>query len=377
MTRTTESLSSDARDVYDNAACGLLLTESDGRILRANHAFCSWLGYSEEELVAQRYQELLTMGARIFHQTHWAPLLEMQGSISEVRLQLKHRDGHSIPTLTNAICRRLGDRNVHELAVFIARDRDKFEQELIQSQKRLQTLVEETKLLQRESRDRALLAEQMMGIVSHDLRNPLSTILMGTEALSEEFESSHGRVLGQIRRATMRANRLISDLLDFTQARLGAGLSVTRLPIDLHAVIAESVDELSLAFPERRLVHEAQGDATCSADPDRLSQLVGNLVGNAMTYGSPDSPVTVRSYVEAERVHVAVHNHGAAIPPERQGDIFAPMKRGSHASDEQRSVGLGLFIVSEIAEAHEGSVTIVSLETEGTTFTLSFPRHHR
>ena len=85
---TIAPLTLEARGVFDGAACGLLLTEADGRILRANRTFCRWLGYREEELLGTRYQDLLTMGARIFHQTHWAPLLEMQGSLSEVRLEL-------------------------------------------------------------------------------------------------------------------------------------------------------------------------------------------------------------------------------------------------------------------------------------------------
>lgn len=371
---SAEPLTPEAREVFDSAACGLLLTEADGRILRANRTFCTWVGHDEEALAGRRFQDLLTMGGRIFHQTHWAPLLEMQGSISEVKLELKHRDGTTIPMVTNAIRRQSGDRMLDQLAVFVARDRDTYEKELVRSEKRLRTLVQEANELQRAARDRALFAEQMMGIVSHDLRNPLSTIKMGAEVLAEADPSPiQERVLGQIHRAALRANRLIGDLLDFTQARLGTGLSVTRLPVDLHAVIAESVEELALAFPGRELVHRAEGETECVADRDRLQQLVGNLVGNAMTYGDEEGPVTVRSSVLADAFTVAVHNHGAPIPVERQAGLFSPMTRGT-ATGSQRSVGLGLFIVREITRAHDGTVVVESTETAGTTFTARFPR---
>ena len=369
-----EKLTPEAREVYDAAACGLLFTESDGRILRANRTFCTWVGHTEETLTGRRFQDLLTMGGRIFHQTHWAPLLEMQGSISEVKLEVKHSDGTTIPMVTNALRRQSEGRVRHELAIFVARDRDTYEKELVRSDKRLRALVEEANELQRAARDRALFAEQMMGIVSHDLRNPLSTIKMGAEVLSEADPSPvQERVLWQIQRAALRANRLIGDLLDFTQARLGSGLSVVRVPVDLHAVIAESVDELALAFPGRELTHRAEGETECVADRDRLQQLVGNLVGNAMTYGDEDGAVTVLSAVLADSFTVAVHNYGPAIPKERLGELFSPMTRGT-ATGSQRSVGLGLFIVREITRAHEGTVAIESSETEGTTFTARFPR---
>ncbi len=362
--------------MLDTAACGLVQTAADGTFRRANRLFCQWLGYAADQLVGKRrFQDLLTIGGRVFHQTHWDPLLQMQGSLSEVKLELVDHAGKAIPVVVNALRRTDGDGVVHEIAVYIARDRDKYERELLMSRKRLEVLVADATRLQAESKERALFAEQMMGIVSHDLRNPLSTIQTGTALLARgALSAGQQRLLSRISSATDRATRLIADLLDFTQARLGSGLAVMRQPIDLHAAVAEAVEDLRLAYPGRGLVHEQIGDGTCLADANRLAQLVGNLVSNAMTYGAPDSPVRVVSRGDESYFSISVHNQGPPIPPEVLPHVFQPMSRGTEAGRATRSVGLGLYIVSEIARAHGGRTTVASAPGEGTTFVTILPR---
>ena len=362
--------------MLDAAACGLAQTADDGTFLRANGTFCQWLGVTADALVGRRrFQDLLTMGGRIFHQTHWVPLLRMQGSISEVKLELTHADGGAIPTVLNAIRHLQGGVMVHELAVYVARDRDKYERELLQSRRRLEALVAEATRHQAEAKDRAVFAEQMIGIVSHDLRNPLSAISMATALLSRgEVTAPQQRLLGNITRSTERATRLIADLLDFTQARLGKGLPVERRAIDLHRTVAEAVDELRLLYPARVLRHDRAGAGACAADANRLVQLIGNLVSNAMTYGTPATPVTVRSAIDETSFSLAIHNEGPPIAAELQAGLFQPMTRGTDAVSASRSVGLGLFIVREIARAHDGTTFVRSTVAEGTTFGAVLPR---
>jgi phosphoserine phosphatase RsbU/P len=359
-----------ASAVLDAAACGLLQTRADGTFSRVNRLFCTWVGRAPEDLVGQRrFQDLLTVGGRIFHQTHWAPLMQMQGSISEVKLEVVHSEGHTIPMVLNARLHQQGGETMHELAAFIARDRDKYERELVLSRKRLEVLAAE-------SADRAGVAEQMIGIVSHDLRNPLSSIQMAAALLARgNLSDNHQRLVMRIDRATSRAGHLIADLLDFTQARLGKGLPVALAPIDLHGLMAETVEELALAHPERRLEHERIGEGPCIADGSRLAQLVGNLVSNAVVYGTPGTPVTVTSVIEPSSFSLTVHNQGQPIPPEALPRLFQPMTRGSHTAGSNRSVGLGLFIVCEIAKAHRGRTLVRSTDQEGTSFSAVFPRH--
>ena len=370
--------SPETQALVEDAACGLLQTNASGLLLRVNQTFCNWVGYAADELVGRRkVQDLLTMGGRIFHQTHWAPLLQMQGSVSEVKLELVHRNGQSIPMLMNAIQREQGGLPVHEIATFVVRDRDKYERELLQSRKQQEILVAEASQLHADAKDRALFAEQMVGIVSHDLRNPLSSIQMGAALLSRtEPTPNQQRVIDRIMRATERASRLIADLLDFTSARVGSGLAVSRQPIDLHETTADAVEELVLAFPGRKLNHIQIGEGLCLADADRLAQLVGNLVANAIAYGSLNAPVTVTSSVDAATFAISVHNFGPPIPQEAQSRVFEPMVRGEGEASAQRSVGLGLFIVNEIAKAHDGKVSVQSGMNEGTTFSAIFPNQH-
>jgi phosphoserine phosphatase RsbU/P len=352
-------------------------TAADGTFLRVNRTFCSWLGLGPDALVARRrFQDLLTMGGRIFHQTHWAPLLQMQGSISEVKLEVVAADGTIIPMMFNAIRRQRDGVTVHDLAGFVARDRDKYERELIQSRKKLEDLVAETARLHADAKDRALFAEQMIGIVSHDLRNPMSSIQMGAQLLAQSDPSpNQQRVLTRIQRSTTRANRLIADLLDFTQARLGNGLAISVEDVDLHSAMAETVDELTSVYPARSLQHHQIGEGVCRADASRLEQLVGNLVSNAMVYGTTDKPVIVTSTVNPGSFTIAVHNEGTPIPLSVQAVLFQPMARGSNAPSAGRSVGLGLFIVSEIAKAHGGTALVTSTLEQGTTFTVVIPRN--
>jgi sigma-B regulation protein RsbU (phosphoserine phosphatase) len=366
----------DLSGAFEDAPCGLMRTDSEGLFLRANRTFCGWVGWRPDELIGhKRLQDLFTMGGRIFHQTHWQPLLQMQGSVSEVKLEFAHRDGHTLPMVLNAMRREYDGRLVHDLAVYVARDRDKYERELLLSRRKLEAAVAEATHAHAQARDRALLAEQMMGIVSHDLRNPLSTIMMGTALLGRQGASPQQTiVLGRITRAADRAQRMISQLLDFTQARLGEGLSVTPRGVDLHGAVRECVDELSLAFAGRTLRHEAVGEREeCFVDPDRLSQLIGNLVANAMTYGDKSLEVTVRSEIAAEEFSIAVHNWGEPIAPEAMAMIFEPLSRGQD-DGETGSMGLGLYIVHQIARAHHGRVEVRSSREAGTAFRACFPR---
>jgi phosphoserine phosphatase RsbU/P len=132
----------DSNALFENAACGLLLTDPDGTIRRANQTFCRWVGYSPEDLVGRlRIQDLLTMGGRIFHQTHWAPLLQIQGSVAEVKLDVVHRADHTIPMMLNAVRRQHEGGTFHELAMFVAADRHQYERELLNARKRAEGLL--------------------------------------------------------------------------------------------------------------------------------------------------------------------------------------------------------------------------------------------
>lgn len=382
-------LISDSDPLFESAACGLLRTRDDGTILRANLTFCQWLGLEQVNLLGRRFQDLLSIGDKIFQQTHWGPLLTVQGSVSEIKLDLVHRDGHMLTMMLSAVRRQTPQGFVLDLAVMSGEERNRYQRELMEarqaaeelllqqlaSQKELSSVQNRLRMAQTEADIRATFAEQMVAIVSHDLRNPLAAIkmgagLIGLEALSEKQQ----RNLGLVNQSVGRAQRLIVDLLDFTQARVGRGISVLPQPLDLHQVIADSVEEQRLIFPGRVLVHHSLGEGFCTADADRLFELIDNLVSNAVAYGASDGVITITSAFEAQWIRISVHNTGAPIPPDRIEGLFEPAPHSVTESDITRSVGLGLFIVREIARAHWGDVSVTSNAEEGTTFSINLAR---
>lgn len=357
-------------DWFEMAPCGLLRTADDGTLLRVNRTFCLWIGRSAEELVERmRFQDLLTIGGRIFHQTHWAPLLRMQGSVSEVKLEIVHSDGSKLPMVVNALRREIDGKTWHELAAFVARDRDRYEQELIKARRRSEELVAETQQLHRDAKDRALFAEQMMGIVSHDLRNPLSAVSMGAGILEQSATEPQLRIVHRIKRATDRAVLLINELLDFTAARLGPGIAITPQPFDLHVFVADMLEELRLAYPDRALAQVREGEGACVVDDQRVAQVVGNLVSNAIVHGARDREITITTR-GGEQPRIVVQNWGHQIPADKLPTLFEPMTRGSFGGGKARSVGLGLYIVREIARAHGGEALVDSTADGNTTFTV-------
>jgi signal transduction histidine kinase len=223
--------------------------------------------------------------------------------------------------------------------------------------------------------DRVLLAEQMVGIVSHDLRNPLSAILMGTTlmAMGEALPVQKERVLQRVQRAANRAQRLIEELLDFTEARVGGGLAMKMADVDLDELITSIVDELCLSFPSVALSPPANRLGSAYIDADRLHQLLGNLVANAAMYGAPGRPVRLLCQVAANELVLAVCNEGEAIPESMFAAMFEPMIRGTGHRSEQRGVGLGLYIVRAIAEGHGGTVEVTSSAAHGTCFSVRLP----
>lgn len=365
----TDSPASGDGALYEHAPCGLLVTDDVGLVLRANTTFCDWVGIDAAALVGKRrFQDLLTIGGRIFHQTQWMPLLRMQGSVGEVKLDILRAGTEPMPMVMNAIRRERDGVIRHDLALFSAKDRHAYERELLLSRKRAEQLLEE----QREARE---FAEQLMAIVSHDLRTPLGTIRAGAEVLRMiELPERYRPLLGNIDRATDRAVNLVNDLLDLTRARLGRSLPLQRRVVDLHEIVGAQVDELAQAHPRAHIEHRRSGDGQCSADPARLGQLVGNLVANAVAYGTAGTPIIVSTSTDQADCTIRVHNMGAAIPEEAWATLFQPMVRGTGLGAETRSVGLGLYIVGEVARAHGGEARLVSSTAEGTTFEATFPR---
>ncbi|MGL6246338.1 ATP-binding protein [Pseudomonas sp.] len=378
----------DPQTLFEGAPCGLVVTKEDGTILRSNQTFSNWIGFDSQALVGRRFQDLLTMGGRIFHQTHWAPLMQMQGSVAEVKLDVVHQDKRIVTMLLNGVRRAHASGAFYELALFGTTDRDKYERELLNARKLAEELLSkkmaadaalldaqtQLNLAYEKAKRRASFAEQMVAIVSHDLKNPLTAIKMASDILSRgQRTAKETRMLGHISQSADRAERMIADLLDFALARVGRGIGISPTPLDLHSFVSQSVDELRVAFPEAKLLHPSIGTGAALLDADRVQQIIGNLVANSVAYGDLTQPITITSRLEDDQAIVSVQNHGPVIPESLIAVLFEPMTRGTETDSNVRSVGLGLFIVREIAKAHGGDVSVSSSQEDGTVFSVYFP----
>ncbi|QRK10970.1 PAS domain S-box protein [Archangium violaceum] len=239
------------------------------------------------------------------------------------------------------------------------------------------TDVTRRKQAERTLRERADFERQLIGIVSHDLRNPLNAILLSATMLLRRAESD-ARKEGALRcvfDAAERMRRLVCDLLDFTQVRLGQGLPVQRELRDLHALVRGVVEEVLAAHPGREVEVRAEGEVWAALDADRVAQLLANLLSNALAYGAAGSPVCVTTREDGSYVALEVHNEGEPIPPEKLARLFQPLERGAQPpAPSSRSIGLGLFIVDGIVRAHGGHIRVHSTAAEGTTFCVLLPR---
>ncbi|HEV7246193.1 MAG TPA: HAMP domain-containing sensor histidine kinase [Shinella sp.] len=363
------------RDLFDNAPCGYIVMNDRGRIVLVNATLRTWLDLDDTDLLGKRLLELLPVAGRVFYETHFAPLLRMQGYFHEVALDLVRRDRTRLTVLANATQRVDADGEVSEtrIALFQATSRRKYERELHDANEAGELNRKEIERLNAGLTETGLLRDEFIAILGHDLRNPLASIGSGMRILSNEPLTPKGKqVVRLIEGSVTRMSKLINDVLDFTRGRLGGGIPVLRgygdrLKLEFEQVVAEMesssgrVIETAIDLPE-----------TTHVDASRIAQLVSNLLGNALAHGDPEKPISFSAHVAKGDLVITVENGGDPIAPEIAQRLFQPFFRGagSRTASEQ-GLGLGLHIASEIAKAHGGTLSVTSGET--TLFEFRMP----
>src|SRR6266540_1344093 len=221
------------------------------------------------------------------------------------------------------------------------------------------------------------LQERILGIVSHDLRSPLSAIQGGAALLSRaDLAPEQARIASLIHSSSRRMERIIRDLLDYTRTRARTGIPLSIRPTDLCEVCARVAEEAALSGRDAAVLLHREGDLSGEWDADRLEQAIGNLVVNGLQHAPPGTPVRIRAVGEGDRVRVDVENDGPPIPRKAVRSLFDPFQRYAGTGSGRVGLGLGLFIVRTIVEAHGGSVDVQSASAVGqpVTFTVRLPR---
>jgi phosphoserine phosphatase RsbU/P len=372
--------SEDLEDLYENAPCGYLSLQPDGRIFKVNATFCRWVGFAPEELAGKRLHDLLNIAGRIFYETHFAPLLRMQGFFNEVALDFVTRQGERLPVLVNAAEKRDADKRhlFTRLTVFNAVDRRRYERELLEAKAAADAARQELEKLHAklqasllDERATSALREQFIAVLGHDLRNPLMAIAAGAAMLLRRPDRTTD-IVARIQQSTARMAGLINDVLDFARGRLGGGLTLERGTSEpVGAALYQVIEELQATHPDRIVEVEFSLTEIVYCDRARIAQLFSNLLGNAMTHGAPNIPIKVRATTSADVFELSVANGGEPISPAAMERLFEPFFRGS-IRPSQQGLGLGLYIASEIARAHGGALEATSNSTE-TRFTFRMP----
>ncbi|GAD28327.1 signal transduction histidine kinase [Gluconobacter thailandicus F149-1 = NBRC 100600] len=220
-----------------------------------------------------------------------------------------------------------------------------------------------------DERATSALREQFIAILGHDLRNPLTAIDSGMRVLLRTpLNERATTVIQMVQTSIRRMNALIGSVMDFARSRLGDGIILNRTTnAALSPMLEQVITELQTSEPERVINTSLTLPQQVDCDPHRIGELVSNLVGNALTYGLPDKPITVTASTNADELEIAVSNSGPPIPAEIMPQLFEPFTRGS-----MQGLGLGLYICQKIAKAHDGIIEAISTPSE-TRFTFRMP----
>ncbi|MEO5697574.1 MAG: ATP-binding protein [Burkholderiaceae bacterium] len=359
--------------LFENAACGLLLTGPDGTIRRVNATFCSWVGFSPDELVnTRRVQQMLTIGSRVFHQTHWAPLMLMQGSVSEVKLDILHRDGRSIPILVNAI-RRDHDGDVYdEIAIMVATDRQKYERELVLARRSAESANER---LAHDDRRK----DEFLATLAHELRGPLAPMsnvlqMMRHKEIGDPDIRWSRDVLG---RQLAHITRLVEDLMEVSRIKEGK-LRLRLEPVALRDAVeraVEAADPLIRAAHQQLTVPPAKEPLWINADLARVTQIILNLLVNASKFSPPGGQIDVSWIRRGNMASCTVSDSGIGIAEHHLASVFEMFSQSVPALERTTGgLGIGLALVRGLVELHGGTVQAFSAGPgQGSQFVVTLP----
>lgn len=350
-------------DFFETALCGFIIADTQGFILRANTKVAAWINCTIDELKGKRFSDLLSIGGKIYYETHLWPLLRMQGFFDEVVLELSSTTGQKLRVMVNALERR--DKNDKpcfiRYTILKASDRLQYEQNLQEAKK-----IAEKEL--HKQKEIVTLREQLIAVLGHDLRNPLSAVTMAVEMLASSSGNVNPLLLTTLKRSTSRMKELVNNIMDFARTRLGEGIVLNRQDIVLEPVFQDVVTEMRLIYPKREIITLFEITEPVNCDSHRIAQLLSNLLANALTHGDANSPVHIHAGHNGGNLELSVCNNGNPIPADLQENLFAPFTRQDSRPGRQ-GLGLGLYVCWEIARAHNATLRLTSSAKE-TCFTF-------
>lgn len=362
--------------LLDKAPCGFVSLSDDGTVLRANSTLAGWLGTSSGDLVGRRFETLLTVGGKLFYQTHFFPLLKLSGHREEFYLALRARDGKELPVLVNAVRIDGVDRAEYSVVLVPMHQRERFEEELLQARRAAEEANTQLAEANLRLRDLDRLKDELLAVTSHDIGGLATAIRLSAQMFLRQqakanVEPSH--YLRAIEDSSDRLLVLLKDLSDITLINTGKiKLEPTRFLLSevAQAVLADlgaRAEAKSITLSLASLEDEPY----IEADHDRLYQVISNLVGNAIKFTPAGGQVVIKVQNNGERIALSIQDTGIGIPSDKLPDLFANFKTESRpGTGDERGSGLGLAIARRFVELHGGELIAESVEGSGSTFTI-------
>ncbi|QOY95349.1 response regulator [Massilia sp. UMI-21] len=381
------SAATSADTLYEHAPCGLLLADADGLLLRANDTACGWLGFTLPELAGiVRIQDLMTVGARLFHHTHCIPVLQVRGSVAELQIDLRHRDGTRLPMLVNIVRRHEGSQVVDQWALFMATERQSYERELRNARKAAEEALEARRgaELQLQAVNAALSAadrrkDEFLATLSHELRNPLAPLCSALEVMrhTELAAGANARLLGVFDRQLQHLTHLVDDLMEVSRITQDK-MELRRETVDLaqlaRAAVCDTAGLMEQAHHHLEVALPAH-PVTVDADPTRINQVVVNLLTNAAKYTPDGGRILLSLGSEDGMARLSVRDNGIGLPRHALATVFDMFSQLEPALERSRGgLGIGLSLVRGIVELHGGNICADSEgEGKGSCFTVRLP----
>jgi PAS domain S-box-containing protein len=356
-----------AEELYEDAPCGYVSTLPDGTIVRVNRTLLDWVGASRDSILSTRIQTLLTIGSRMYYETHYAPLLRMQGFVNEIALDVVCRDGRILPVLVNARERRDRDGSplFNRMTLFDATDRRRYERELLLARRKAEQAA----------KDKAAL----LAMLSHDIRNPLNA-LMGVVQLLErgELSESQRRLVRLLKSSSDNMLNLLNHVLELSKAE-SSSFALVETPFPLGDVVDDVISTFQTAAREKGVMLRSSVEPGVPpfviGDPVAIRQILTNLVGNAIKFtdsGSVALTVAVREVAtDAVTLAIAVADTGIGMAPDVLDRIFNEFTQASYETAMRfGGTGLGLAITRKLLALYGTAVTVKSAPDEGSTFSF-------
>jgi signal transduction histidine kinase len=369
--------------LLDGEPCGFISFLDDGSVRVANQTLANMLGREREEIIGKHVEGILTVGSRIFYQTHFFPLLRLHGHADEIFLLLRAKSGEDIAVLANAIRRERDGEWITDAVLLRLVERRKFEDALLEAKRAAELATVELKHQRKIAEDANRAKSAFLAMMSHELRTPLNAI-GGYVQLIEmgvhgPVNDAQREALGRVTRSQQHLLRLINDLLNL--ARIESG----RIDYDLQAISLDEVVQATIPMIEPQLA--ARGlryelnvppDLRAQADREKVEQILLNLLSNASKFTPAGGCVSIEAEIAIdsdEMVELRVRDTGVGIPKNRLEQIFEPFVQVENTKAARvEGSGLGLSISREMARGMGGDILAESAVGVGSTFEIRLRR---